>query len=84
MLENTGFEYGDFTNWIGYTGSEINMMILNRWENEVFATNDPNVFRGRNQGKNQVAEGVYFYSLEYQPSCNSEVQTVHGNITVTR
>lgn len=58
------------------------LIIVNRWGNTVFVTNDPAVvWDGKTNGK-PVEEGVYFYKLK--ASSSSKEYNYQGNVTVIR
>ncbi len=56
------------------------LVILNRWGNVVFESNDKNIhWTGKVNGES-VSEGVYFYKLKVETS--SKKYDFHGNVTV--
>lgn len=58
------------------------LVIVNRWGNTVFVSNDPSViWDGKSDGK-PVAEGVYFYKLKATSA--SKEYNYQGNVTVVR
>lgn len=58
------------------------LVIVNRWGNTVFESNDPTViWDGKSDGQ-PVDEGVYFYKLK--ASSASKEYNYHGNVTVVR
>jgi len=72
-----------------YTSVEkIDLQIVNRWGNQVFATQDPAIkWDGKMQGTNQdVSDGVYYYICDvYEITLNGVVKrTLKGSITIIR
>lgn len=72
-----------------YTSVEsINLNIFNRWGNEVFHTNDPNIdWDGKDQTTNQpCSDGVYFYVCDvYEITITGIVKrTLQGAVTILR
>ncbi|MCX8080204.1 MAG: CotH kinase family protein [Bacteroidia bacterium] len=67
----------------GRFGKEFEMRIWNRWGQELFKTNDPNIgWDGRFKGEPCPA-GVYAYLITYR-NFNNEPVTLKGNITLIR
>ena len=59
-----------------------NLVIVNRWGNTMFVSNDPShIWDGKVDGK-PVDEGVYFYKLK--ASSASKEYNYQGNVTVVR
>lgn len=74
----------DVITFTTYCNTKFNAVIMNRWGNVVFETDDPNTqWDGRNQSGMLVAEGVYFYriSVDYE---NEEDKFLTGFINVAR
>ncbi|MCJ8292423.1 MAG: gliding motility-associated C-terminal domain-containing protein [Crocinitomicaceae bacterium] len=64
--------------------AEYHIIIINRWGAIVFeATNPVEMWDGTNKNS-EVAEGVYFYLIDYRLQCEEESVQLQGNITVTR
>ncbi|HRO74593.1 MAG TPA: choice-of-anchor L domain-containing protein [Crocinitomicaceae bacterium] len=63
----------------------INVIILNRWGNLVFASDDVNFkWNGKNQNNGQnCTDGTYFYKMELE-SYDSKKYVEHGFVTLTR
>lgn len=69
--------------------SRVDMQIVNRWGNVVFATQDPAIrWNGKNTEGKDVAEGIYFYVCKvYEDRVNGEVlrqEILRGYIEVIR
>jgi gliding motility-associated-like protein len=82
-------EHNDFFIPYPYTSVEkIDLKIVNRWGNLIFATQDPAIkWDGKLQGSNQdVSDGVYYYICDvYELTLNGTVKrTLRGSITVIR
>ena len=58
------------------------LIIVNRWGNTVFTSNDPAVIWDGKTNGNPVDEGVYFYTLK--ASSASQEYNYQGNVTVIR
>ncbi|MEI8047478.1 MAG: gliding motility-associated C-terminal domain-containing protein [Bacteroidota bacterium] len=72
-----------------YTSVEkVDMQIVNRWGNLIFATQDPDIkWDGKIQGSNEmVSDGVYYYICDvYEITLNGTVKrTLRGSITVIK
>lgn len=62
--------------------TDYSLIILNRWGELVFETEDPNqAWDGKFKG-NECTEGVYFYRLNAKQQGNKIVK--HGHVTLTR
>jgi len=89
MFTPNGDERNDFFIPFPYSSVEkIDLQIVNRWGNLIFATEDPDIkWDGKMQGTNQdVSDGVYYYICDvYELTLNGIVKrTLRGSITVIR
>lgn len=89
MFTPNGDERNDFFIPFPYSSVEkIDLQIVNRWGNLIFATEDPDIkWDGKMQGTNQdVSDGVYYYICDvYELTLNGTVKrTLRGSITVIR
>lgn len=75
----------DFWSLIDLTlAKELNIVIVNRWGNVVFESNDLNVmWDGKTPSGTDAVEGVYFYKY-VMLGFNGETYEGHGNITLIR
>lgn len=84
-----GDERNDFFVPFPYSGVEkIDLQIVNRWGNLIFATQDPAIkWDGKIQGTDKpVSDGVYYYVCDvYELTINgTKKRTIRGSITVIR
>jgi len=89
MFTPNGDERNDFFIPFPYTSVEkIDLQIVNRWGNLIFATQDPAIkWDGKIQGTNkEVSDGVYYYICDvYELTLSGTVKrTLKGSITVIR
>lgn len=61
---------------------EYELIIVNRWGNVVFNTTTPNVHWDGKTNGNEVADGVYFYTLN--ASTSTKEYSFQGNVTVIK
>jgi gliding motility-associated-like protein len=64
--------------------AEYQLVILNRWGNTIFETDNPTNFWDGKNGDRFVDDGVYFYKITYRLICDEEVSVLHGNISVVK
>lgn len=64
--------------------AEYQLVILNRWGNTIFETDNPTNFWDGKNGDRFVDDGVYFYKITYRLICDEEVSLLHGNISVVK
>lgn len=82
-------EVNDLFRPFPYTSVEkVDMLILNRWGQPVFKTNDPDIrWDGKIMNSNQeAADGVYFYTCDvYEITLlGIKLRTIKGSITILR
>lgn len=67
-----------------YNINELEIIVLNRWGQEVFnATSSEFKWNGENYTNTSCSDGVYFYATRYSDMCGQEL-VKHGNITLIR
>lgn len=64
--------------------SDYEIVIVNRWGNRIFQSNDPAISWDGTTGGKEVQEGVYFYTIRYKLACGTDAQTAQGHVTVSR
>jgi gliding motility-associated-like protein len=62
----------------------FDLEIMNRWGNRVFYSKDSNFQWNGNAGELPLEDGVYFYKLAYQLSCQQTPRFENGFITIVR
>ncbi len=64
---------------------QFHLQIFNRWGNLVFESSDPDIkWDGKENGEN-ISEGTYYWSLQYQSPCTEESKhTEKGFVTLMR
>ncbi|MGB1033281.1 MAG: gliding motility-associated C-terminal domain-containing protein, partial [Flavobacteriales bacterium] len=51
--------------------SNVHLVVVNRWGNEVYSTDDSEIWNGESDGET-LADGVYFYIYEFDLTCGSK------------
>jgi gliding motility-associated-like protein len=65
--------------------SELNFMIVDRWGNQVFKTNDVNTgWNGEVNGKADASTDVYFYIVQYKCPFDTGTFTLKGDVTLIK
>lgn len=63
---------------------EMNTIIVNRWGNVIFETDDMAInWDGRDVSGQEVEEGTYFWKIIYLDLANNEIQ-IHGSVQVVK
>lgn len=60
------------------------MVILNRWGNVVFESNEFDQWDGKNQKGKDCTEGVYFVKVSYESPLNNTIETKTGFVHLIR
>lgn len=63
---------------------KFNLEIVNRWGELVYATNNPEFQWDGNSKELPLKDGVYFYKLLYQLSCQDSPRNKNGFVTIVR
>ena len=73
-----------FTPIVALNLVEMNTLIVNRWGNVIFQTNDIAInWNGTDASGKQVEEGTYFYKITYLDLADNEV-VLHGSVQVVK
>lgn len=64
--------------------AEFQIIVINRWGNLIFETNDPTNFWNGKVKETFVDDGVYFYKITYRLVCDDEPNVIQGTISVNK
>jgi gliding motility-associated-like protein len=70
----------------GAEAGSFEMVLFDRWGEEIYRTVDPYKYWDGTSGGKPVPDGVYIYTVTYQDRCNanSTLVTTRGHVTVLR